>query len=71
MRRGELPRMRWDDLDLKKGTINIPNEVAKNGRGRTVGIEADAIRAIVKYQRTLFDWENRNRRYPSNRVALC
>ena len=53
--------MTWDDVDLKNGTIYIPNEVAKNGRGRTVGIEADAIRAIFKYQRTLFDWENRPR----------
>ena len=70
MRRGELARMTWDDVDLKNGTIYIPNEVAKNGRGRIVGIEADAIRAIVKYQRTLFDWENRNKRYPSIRVWL-
>jgi integrase len=70
MRRGELARMTWDDVDLKNGTIYIPNEVAKNGRGRTVGIEADAIRAIFKYQRTLFDWENRNKRYPSIRVWL-
>ena len=54
MCRGELARMTWDDVDLKSGTIYIPNEVAKNGRGRTVGIEADSIRAIVKYQRTLF-----------------
>ncbi len=70
MRRGELSLMTWDRIDFKEATIFLPNDSVKNGRGRTVSVEPDTVRAIHKYRRRLFEWELTNKRYPSDRVWI-
>jgi integrase len=41
MRRGELLRLRWADLDLDNNTLHIP--VAKNGSPRTIPLSSEAV----------------------------
>lgn len=55
MRRSEVARMKWADLDLLAGTIDIPK--AKNGSARTVRLSHEARRVMKRYQRALDHWE--------------
>jgi len=68
MRRGELALMTWDNLDLQGATVYLPNENTKSNVGRRVGIEVDTVRSIHRYRRALLEWENKNARYPCERV---
>jgi integrase len=44
MRRGELLRARWSDIDREKRTLHIPE--TKNGHPRTIPISSEALRII-------------------------
>jgi integrase len=44
MRRGELLRARWADIDLQKRTLHIPE--TKNGHPRTIPLSSEALRII-------------------------
>ncbi|MDF0520639.1 site-specific integrase [Bradyrhizobium yuanmingense] len=46
MRRGEIARMQWKDLDTKRRLLTIP--VTKNGHARTIPLSNDAIKALPK-----------------------
>jgi integrase len=44
MRRGELLRARWSDIDREKRTLHIPE--TKNGHPRTIPLSSEALRII-------------------------
>jgi integrase len=50
MRRGELLRARWQDVDVKAGTLHIPT--TKNGHPRTIPLTPGAFRVLVDLQPT-------------------
>jgi site-specific recombinase XerD len=60
MRRAELSRMLWTDLDLAAGVIYLPK--TKNGHPRTARLSQEARRAIKRYQRALDWWEDAQQR---------
>ncbi|MDA8149689.1 MAG: tyrosine-type recombinase/integrase, partial [Nitrospiraceae bacterium] len=46
MRRGEIAGMTWDDVDLKKRTVTLPE--TKTGEVRIVSLSSEAIRILSK-----------------------
>lgn len=44
MRRGEIVRMRWEDIDWEVGTLHIP--VTKNGHPRTIPLTGRALEVL-------------------------
>lgn len=48
MRRGEILRLKWSDIDLKARTLFIP--VAKNGHSRTIPLSRQAIAILQELQ---------------------
>jgi integrase/recombinase XerD len=63
MRRSEVARMMWDDINMGSGTIVVPK--SKNGQPRTVRLNKDAQRAMRRYWHALDHWEMGCRRDPS------
>jgi integrase len=52
MRRGELLKIDWRDIDLERKTIEIRAEIAKNGEARTLPI----ITWLAEYLQNYYDW---------------
>ncbi len=48
LRRGELSRLRWTDLDLEEGEVRIPAASAKARRDQSVPLRADLIAALAR-----------------------
>jgi len=46
MRRGEQFRLRWQDIDLKRGIITVP--VSKHGQARRIQINSTARTALLR-----------------------
>lgn len=55
MRRAELCRMGWSDVDLASGSITLPK--TKAGRPRTVRVSPEGSRALRRYYRALDRWD--------------
>ena len=49
-RRGEIVRLRWDDVDLKARTALLRN--TKNGEDRRIGLSTKAVEALVALPRS-------------------
>ena len=62
MRRGEIARLTWDDVDLKRRTLTL--ETTKSGEGLLVPLSKDAVGILSTLPRRLggtlwgirFDW---------------
>lgn len=65
MRRGEILSLRWNDIDLDAGRAWIRE--AKNGRGRTIPLSAQAREALLPLSRT----ETKVFPISANAVQLC
>jgi integrase len=50
MRRGELFRLKWDDIDFERGFIHIRDP--KGGRDQTIPLNEDARRMLLNIQRS-------------------
>jgi len=50
MRRGEIERLRWQDINFERDTITIPK--SKTGEGRTIPLEAPLKRLLETWSRT-------------------
>jgi len=46
MRRGEILRLRWSDIDSQKRTLHIP--ITKNGHARTIPLSAKALDVLAE-----------------------
>jgi integrase len=51
MRRGEILKMRWTDVDFRLGTIRVPQENSKTKRERRVPIDAVIVEALDSIER--------------------
>jgi integrase len=54
LRRGELARMRWEDIDFSESVLSIPK--TKSRKHREVYLSRDAIRALRRYESVLDDF---------------
>lgn len=52
MRRGELCRLRWEDIDLKSRVAHLSTKVTKNGYARDVPLSSRAIATLKSLQRS-------------------
>lgn len=52
MRRGEVLRLRWDDLDFERGFITIRPENAKNGAGSKIPMSAATRKVLEGHPKT-------------------
>jgi integrase len=52
LRRGELKRLRWGDLDLEKRIVYVPAESAKSKRDQSVPLRSDLAAALEAYRPT-------------------
>lgn len=50
LRRGELLTLKWDDVDLKQGTITIEGGIAKSGHTRHIPLNAEAVDVLKRWQ---------------------
>lgn len=66
MRRSEVSRMKWTDLDLQQGLIHIPK--TKNGHARVARLSHDARRSVKRYLRALDIWEDNQARFDNEWV---
>lgn len=57
MRRSELARMEWHDVDLKERTVFLPYTNTKSRKGRTVAFDIDTMDALRRYLRRLDQYE--------------
>ncbi|MAE50209.1 MAG: integrase [Micavibrio sp.] len=48
MRRGEILKLRWDDIDCEARTLHIP--VTKNGHARTIPLSGEALAVLDEIQ---------------------
>src|SRR5262249_44336192 len=48
MRRGELLKVKFEHLDLDSDLINLPGEITKNGKPRTVPMNTDVRAALLE-----------------------
>jgi integrase len=51
MRRGEILKMKWDDIDFKLGTIHIPKENAKSKKERYIQIDGFLFNVLDSIER--------------------
>ncbi len=68
LREGELLGLKWDDLDLEAGTMQVRRtlsetksgrifEAPKNGKGRSVNLTVQAVEALKRHRKTqLEEW---------------
>jgi integrase len=50
LRRGELERLRWGDLDLEKRVVYVPAASAKSKRDQSVPLRTDLAESLAVYQ---------------------
>ncbi|MGI9053752.1 MAG: tyrosine-type recombinase/integrase [Ilumatobacteraceae bacterium] len=61
MRRGELIKMTWANLDMDECTVHLPPADVKNGKGRTVAFDTETrALALRKYVQRLDRFERDN-----------
>lgn len=46
MRRGEMVKLRWVDVDFSANAIHVPSEITKNGRARSIPLNQTALSAL-------------------------
>ncbi|MCG7932749.1 MAG: site-specific integrase [Candidatus Thiodiazotropha lotti] len=51
LRRGELFQLRWEDVDLKKGTITIHGKQAKSKQTRHMPLNIEALAVLEKWKK--------------------
>ena len=66
MRRSEVGRMAWSDIDFNKGGVVVP--LTKSGHSRTARLDRDAQRALRRYSAALEPWELDHNREPFEEV---
>jgi integrase len=65
LRRGELQGLRWDDLDLEAGTLQVRRslsepkggyifEAPKSGKGRNIRLTQRATAALIRHRKRQF-----------------
>lgn len=50
LRRGEIFKLRWSDVDLQKQTVSVRAENSKNHKSRVVGLNTAATAALQEYR---------------------
>lgn len=72
MRRNEMLGLRWEDVDLEKGTVRVDHQLlkskeaprfgpTKNGQPRTVDINDETVRLLREHRRTQAELKMANR----------
>ncbi len=66
MRRGEILKMRWKDVDLRLGTIRVPAENSKTKRERFIPIDVNLVAELDSLERKsdyvfMNDWTGKRR----------